>query len=668
MHDRLIGRWVLLLSALGFGVLAQFYFAKKPEYLLDGVVFYAIAAICMIALVAQSRSQAPQVAPIRQARTRADLLRRGSIASSLILAAVVVLWLAWPRTNYWPIFFAWITATGLYLCGFVHRPQWSWKGFQSNLIQRGWQWGLVALLMILAFLLRAWRVDTIPWTLSGDEGNFGRWAREVLDGSLSNMFITGHLSMPSMYTFWQAAWMRLAGDNMFGLRLPWAVLGTLSVLGTYLLVCRLFNWRFALLVAGLVATYHYHIHYSRLGLNNIADPFFVVWSLYFLVVGLQGKRRWAWATSGVLAGLAFYFYTGGRQVPVILLGICTWAVFIEDGFLDKHRKDLLAMLFGFVVVVGPMALFAVQHPDDFNARINEVGIFQSGWLDREALRLGQGKLQILLDQFKRVFLAFNIYRDRTDFYKPAIPLLDFFPSILFILGLALSIVKFRDRSPDPESLPDSDSQSNLGWRYYVFVIWFFAAIISGGVLTESAPSSQRIISSAVPAMFFVAVALWELGRALIDLLPIPRLLVLLCVSLLAGGLALGSVQYYFGSYQQSWVYGSQNAEVATRIGYYLRDLGPEYKEYFFGAPRMYADFGSSQFIAKGIPFYDVTEPLVKPPAFVDPGYKPVFIFLPERINELDLVRQSYPNGVLEEVHRVDHPDGLLLFIAYRPSF
>ena len=107
---------------------------------------------------------------------------------------------------------------------------------------------------------------------------------------------------------------------------------------TYLLVRLLFSRGLALLVALLLAGYHYHLHYSRLGLNNIADPFFVAWALYFLVVGWQGNRRWAWAFSGVLAGLAFFFYTGGRQVPVILAGIVIWATLTERDFLTAEQS------------------------------------------------------------------------------------------------------------------------------------------------------------------------------------------------------------------------------------------------------------------------------------------------------------------------------------------
>jgi hypothetical protein len=425
-------------------------------------------------------------------------------------------------------------------------------------------------------------------------------------------------------------------------------------LGLYLLVRRLFDRNLALLTAFLLATYHFHIHYSRLGSNQIADPLFTVWALYFMVVGWQAKRRWAWAVSGVIAGLPFYFYAGSRQVPVILAAALVWAVLTERDFLREHGRNLLALLGGFVVSVGPMAYFFVRHPNDFNARLNQVGLIQSGLLERIMQATGQSRPAVLADQFRKAFFAFNFYPDRVVWYGPAMPLMDFFSSILLALGAVYSAARL------------------VKWRYAVFVIWFALVLALGGALTENPPSSQRLVSSAAPAVFFVAVALRRLTRAAGEVFALPELARRGVTLILAVALAAISLRFYFGPYQQSWTYGGVNAEVATRIGYYLRDLGPEYVEYFFGAPRMYADFGSTPFLAKGVRLYDVKQPLAAAPTFVDRNRKAAFVFLPERMRELDLVRRAYPNGVLQEVRRVPLPGDPaaerqqpLLFTVYR---
>jgi len=318
------------------------------------------------------------------------------------------------------------------------------------------------------------------------------------------------------------------------------------------------------------------------------------------------------------------------------------------------------MLGGFLVAVGPMGLFALKFPDEFNARVNQVGIFQSGWLAKEVVITGRSKWVLLAEQFRKSFFAFNFYKDRVVWYGADIPLMDFLASIFFVFGAVFSVVRFIWPHPEPLR-PGGSAAGRPAWRYGMFATWFVLVILLGGVLTENPPSSMRLVSSAVPAVFFVAVALRELSRVLRNLLapedsrwaPLAVLSQRLAVGVLALVLALTSVRYYFGPYQDLWIYGSFNGEVATRLGYYLRDLGPEWQEYFFGAPRMYADFGSTPFIAKGIKLYDVKEPLTRPPDFVDRKYKAVFVFLPERAHELELVKQRYPNGVQEEVRRID---------------
>lgn len=682
MTDRFV-RWMLLIAAVSFAAFGQLIFAKRPSHFWDGVVLYALAAICLLLLGRHERI-AQEPLRDRERRPATYWIRPGLMLAGVLLGLLVVFQLLRPHANYWPLFWLWVSAMALAFAGSLPPPAAALRGLRVAVRQlNAWEVAAVVALVLAALALRAWRIDTIPWTLSGDEGNFGRWAREALDGRMTNMFSTGHLSMPSLYAFFQAGWLKLAGDNMFGLRLPWAILGTLSVLGTYLLVRRLFGAGLAFLVALLLAGYHYHIHYSRLGLNNIADPFFVAWSLYFMVVGWQRARqgdqpgevgdaarqgaRWPWALSGLLAGLAFFFYTGGRQVPVILVGVVAWAALAEPGFVARARAGLGALVICFLVAAGPMILYAFQHPDDFNARINQVGIIQSGWLEREAQILGRSQAAVVAEQARRAFFAFNVFPDRTDFYKPGRPLLDFPASMLFLLGAVLSVARLVDKrrgSQDRWSAAAA-SERNVppSWRYAIFVIWFVAVIVTGGVLTEGAPSSQRILSSSVPAIFFVAVALRELARILADLLGVPRLGRHVVAFAVAAVLAFGSVRFYFGPYQAGWTYGSFNGEVSTAIGYYMQSLGPEWKQYFHGAPRMWAEFGSATFIAKN-PFLDVVEPLDGPPGYVDPAYNAAFVILPERMDDLAAIRQAYPDGRLVEIHRAGASAAPLLFTAY----
>ncbi|HEX9115692.1 MAG TPA: hypothetical protein VGA61_06455, partial [Anaerolineae bacterium] len=256
-----------------------------------------------------------------------------------------------------------------------------------------------------------------------------------------------------------------------------------------------------------------------------------------------------------------------------------------------------------------------------------------------------------------------------DFYRPSIPLLDFVASVLFVFGLAYAAARLRPRRGEGGAVATLP--------YAIFVAWFILVVVIGGALTESPPSSQRLIASTVPVILFVALALRELTRVLRDALGWPESLRRWTAGCLAAALAIISLYYYFVTYQQSWVYGSRNAEIATRIGYYLQDAAAaplpagapagRIEEYFFGAPEMHADFGSVAFIARDVPLHDVVEPLDAAFPSLDPAIRPVFVFLPGRAADLEWVRQTYPAGLTQEIHRSDDPAQPLLFFVYRPD-
>ena len=192
---------------------------------------------------------------------------------------------------------------------------------------------------------------------------------------------------------------------MVGLRLPSALVGTATVLALYLLARHMWGRRMAFLSAALLATYDYHIHYSRLGTNNVWDPFFVALTLWALDRALatsdEVKQMRLAILSGLLMGMSIFFYTGARLLPLLVL---TYVVYIWAQGRFKQlsaplKKDwrwhLVLLVLAFLVAAGPMLGFAMAHPDEWNARTNQVGILQSGWLAREPGLTGKSTPRIL---------------------------------------------------------------------------------------------------------------------------------------------------------------------------------------------------------------------------------------------------------------------------------
>jgi 4-amino-4-deoxy-L-arabinose transferase-like glycosyltransferase len=141
----------------------------------------------------------------------------------------------------------WALAIAIYLAAFRKGRAGFSRG--AHAFEMGREAVVVLALASLAFALRASWIETIPWTVGGDEGSQGLEARRVLAGSVRHFFGTGWLGVPNLQFCWQAVCLWCFGDNLLGLRLPWAMVGTTTVALSYLLVRQLFGGQLAALVA-----------------------------------------------------------------------------------------------------------------------------------------------------------------------------------------------------------------------------------------------------------------------------------------------------------------------------------------------------------------------------------------------------------------------------------
>jgi 4-amino-4-deoxy-L-arabinose transferase-like glycosyltransferase len=506
----------------------------------------------------------------------------------------------------------------------------------------------VAGIVLVAFAARFWQVSSIPFTLGGDEGEQGVEILRILNGTLTNPFVTGWYSVPTFDFFFNAPTVALFGHTTFGLRLTWVLAGTASILATYLLVKELKGTRLALITAALLATYHYHIHYSRLGSMQVSDTLLVALTLLFLYRGYSRGKWLDWALAGVIAGIGQYFYAGARLALILALFLAIY-LWVRDGFkITRTNRVGLGIFMIAVLIAGwPMFSLAMRHPDIYNARANQIGILQNGWLANEAIKLGKTQAEILLDQFWRSVLAFNAYPDRVVWYGLSGPLLDSFSGSLFLIGaFSATLWSIRDRRLAP------------------MVAWWWSAILTGGMLTDTTPSSQRLITVSVPTMFFVAWVIENMISAINQRFPAKVGLLVGSVTVLLASVI--SLNLYFNEYTPKRIYGGEHAMIATMLaGHITEDLGPNWQVYFFGAPRMYINIGTMRFLVPDLTKTDIETPLQAPfdPGQLSDNINLLFVFLPERSNELQWVWQTFPNGQVEEVRSPIDPDRVL-YVTY----
>ncbi|MDX1994188.1 MAG: glycosyltransferase family 39 protein [bacterium] len=149
-------------------------------------------------------------------------------------------------------------------------------------------------------------------------------------------------SFPWVYPQMQAWAVELYRPTLTALRVISALFGTATVGAVWWLARVLFpqmRW-LPLLAALLLATFPPHVHFSRLGLNNIADPLFGTLALALVWRGLRDGRQGDFAWAGVMLGLTQVFYEGGRLLyPPLTVGtvVVWWMV-------GKRRNDVIALM------------------------------------------------------------------------------------------------------------------------------------------------------------------------------------------------------------------------------------------------------------------------------------------------------------------------------------
>lgn len=541
---------------------------------------------------------------------------------------------------------AWLVAIGFAVAGSVNRTARAVAPNEGRAMSRRWpfdRWDVAISLavFVLALALRAWQMSQFPNTYSGDEGSAGLFAVELLDGKANNLFSLGWFSFPALYFAVQSAAIALLGQTVEAVRLTSAVAGALTVVAVYWLGRAMFDRTTAVLAALYLAASHYHIHMSRIALNNVWDGLFGTLAILGLWHGWKTGQRAGFILCGLALGLGQYFYVSIRPLPILFL-IWAASAFIAQRaqFRQRFHGLVLAALIALVVFL-PLGLYFVDKPDEFQAPMNRVTILGSS-PEAEAARGGRPTVDIVLDNAARGLLGFT-HEPLRLLYDPGSPLLLAGAAMLFLLGILWALL-------------------NIDLRYWLLLLPLMAVVASNAV-SQGAPASQRYVLAMPLVALFVAL---PLGQAIIWLhgqYPRARTAVVVAAFALLALVAVVDVNYYFNRvYSRGYVLGGLNTQVATEIATFLRDKEPADQDvFFFGFPRMgYFSLSTIPFLAPQKQAQDVIEPLTGPSALPLRG-PTLFIFLPERLHELEFVRQQAPDGTLQEFY---NERGELLFVVY----
>lgn len=235
----------------------------------------------------------------------------------------------------------------------------------------GWEIGAVVVLMLVGFGLRAWRLNTAVH-LFVDEVLFSTAAAIYWQPPYIDIASPGTRDFPFLFSYLQNHFITLLGRDFAGLRMLSVVMGTLTIPAVYLLGRTLFDRPTAYAATIIFATFPPHLQFSRLGLNNIADPLFGTFALAFLALGFKHNRRLHFALAGVGLGLTQYWYEVGRSLfPLLVVLWSAWGLLA--GYARQRLRGLVLAAVAATVVALPIyaTIYALELP--LNPRVEDIG-------------------------------------------------------------------------------------------------------------------------------------------------------------------------------------------------------------------------------------------------------------------------------------------------------
>ncbi len=396
------------------------------------------------------------------------------------------------------------------------------------------RWLLLLLLLALvavALGLRTWGgLERIPAWVENDEASTGLGGR-VDFGEKPWTVFSFWMGMPQMSVAVVWALLKLFGGDLHGLRLGFAVLGTLSILFFFDAARRLVGTGTAFAAALLVAVNHTYVHWSRQGQAYVETPFFGMLVLALFVRAWTGGGFLPLVGAAVALGIGTPTYPPSHLLPIVLLVTAAgWALFERLPLRRAAATLLLVEGLAFLMVAPILRTVWVLRQEEGMRRMNDISIlvprnFEE--LSRNYGLEGRPAGEVVLAHVRKTLAVFNYSHDAFPAYGADRSMAD--PVVAALVPLAFGLLLLRFRRPAA-----------------FFVLVTTGAYLAGGVLLAGHPPTYHRIAIAIfGASLAVAWAAREMAGGVAGALRLPPGTGLGAALAVAAASGVASARYYF---------------------------------------------------------------------------------------------------------------------------
>ncbi len=241
-------------------------------------------------------------------------------------------------------------------------------------------------ILIVAFILRFYKLGQVPISLEWDEVAIGYDAYSILHTGRDQFGKILPLTFrslddwkPPIYEYAAVPPIAVFGLNEFSVRLPSALFGTLTVFLTFLLVKLIFrevpnlrskSTQIALIAAFLLAISPWHLQFSRAAFEVNLSVFITVAAVTAFLAGLRNPKYFL--LSAFLFGLDLFSYHSTRVVTPLLL--------ISLFFIFNRKLPPRKHIIGFWAIYGVFFLLflPILFSKDAQIRLKATNIFNPG--------------------------------------------------------------------------------------------------------------------------------------------------------------------------------------------------------------------------------------------------------------------------------------------------
>ena len=580
--------------------------------------------------------------------SRVDSLTR-SPAASAYGPAVVVLGLAGHlvfRTtapNNLLAMLSWLIAmAGLFLLAL-----WNDRGLPADnrpVFSSGGELGIFLLLFALTAFLRLWSLADLPAVIHGDSAECGIQGLKILEGQVKDVFGFSrwyYTPFPAYLPY--AASFALVGKTVLGLRLPSALAGTFCMVPLYFLVRGWLGVRAARIATILFALSHTAIHFSRIGLWNIQALLLALVGFTALAAAIRKGSATSASWAGIVAGLGFYTYTGGRLILVVSLALLALQLLVGDRRRWLNISGFVAA--GFAVAIIPMIFNYATDPDVIEAdRTNSVFVFaESTRAHVESVTGETSRSRILRYQTIQSLKGFYSKGDLSGQYggdpitSPAI-------AMLALAGILFALLRIRE------------TESRL------ILLWAGLGLLLGSILIINPPSHTRLIMLFPVPFIFAALAL-ETAFGWLQRLggQWARLLILTACILVLGQAAF----FNLSGYRRYLIRVDLEGRIWD-VARVIQEHGEGFTYYFFGGPTMSANapglrlFESGNKIITSYTPTDIPQTLARTSVFIIPA---LLLDLEPQMRDVGtVITERFPDSTREVTGGAENPQ-LVIYVA-----